>query len=100
MEKILTAEEFIQDYWDVDCDFMESMTEQLDNCSGFGFDNIPDLMEKFANYQAERMYSEEEVLNFTQIILSQYIIGNTNIEQLDLLKETLHIFKYENLELL
>jgi hypothetical protein len=53
-----------------------------------------------AKWQAERMYSEEEVLNFTQIILSQYIIGNTNIEQLDLLKETLHIFKYENLELL
>ena len=46
-----------------------------------------------AKYQAERMYSEEEVLNFTQIILSQYAVGNTNIEQLDLLKETLHIFK-------
>ena len=46
-----------------------------------------------ANWQAERMYSEEEVLNFTQIILSQYAVGNTNIEQLDLLKETLHIFK-------
>ena len=53
-----------------------------------------------AKWQSERMYSEEEVLNFTQIILSQYIVGNTNIEQLDLLKETLHIFKYENLELL
>ena len=39
------------------------------------------------------MYSEDEVLNFTQIILSQYAVGNTNIEQLDLLKETLHIFK-------
>ena len=46
-----------------------------------------------AKYQTERMYSEEEVLNFTQIILSQYSVGNTNIEQLDLLKETLHIFK-------
>ena len=46
-----------------------------------------------AQWQQERMYSEDEVLNFTQIILSQYIIGNTNIEQLDLLKETLHIFK-------
>ena len=46
-----------------------------------------------AEWQAERMYSEEEVLNFTQIILSQYSVGNTNIEQLDLLKETLHIFK-------
>ena len=46
-----------------------------------------------AKWQAERMYSEEEVLKFTQIILSQYAVGNTNIDQLDLLKETLHIFK-------
>jgi hypothetical protein len=53
MEKILTAEEFIQDYWDVDCDFMESMREQLDNCSGFGFDNVPDLMAQFAKYHVE-----------------------------------------------
>ena len=47
----------------------------------------------FVYFLNDRMYSEEEVLNFTQIILSQYIVGNTNIEQLDLLKETLHIFK-------
>jgi len=53
MKKILTAEEFIQDYWDVDCDFMESMREQLDNCSGFGFDNIPDLMAQFAKYHVK-----------------------------------------------
>ena len=46
-----------------------------------------------AKWQAGRMYSEDEVLNFTQIILSQYAVGNTNIDQLDLLKETLHIFK-------
>jgi hypothetical protein len=36
---------------------------------------------------------EKEVLNFTQIVLSQYKFGNTNIEQLDLLKETLQLFK-------
>jgi hypothetical protein len=47
----------------------------------------------FVYFLNDRMYSEEEVLNFTQIILSQYIVGNTNIAQLDLLKETLHIFK-------
>ena len=52
-----------------------------------------DAFKDGAKWQAERMYSEEEVLNFTQIILSQYSVGNTNIEQLDLLKETLHIFK-------
>jgi hypothetical protein len=38
-------------------------------------------------------YSEEEVLEFTQTIIQQYKFGNTNIEQLDLLKETLELFK-------
>jgi hypothetical protein len=41
----------------------------------------------------EIMFSEEEVLNFTQTIIMQYKFGNTNIEQLDLLKETLQLFK-------
>jgi hypothetical protein len=38
-------------------------------------------------------YSEEEVLNFTQTMIMQYKFGNTNIEQMDLLKETLQLFK-------
>jgi hypothetical protein len=38
-------------------------------------------------------YSEEEVLNFTQTMIQQYKFGNTNIEQLDLLKESLEKFK-------
>lgn len=46
-----------------------------------------------AKWYEKRSFSEEEVLNFTQIILSQYKVGNTNIEQLDLLKETLQQFK-------
>jgi hypothetical protein len=41
----------------------------------------------------QKGYSEEEVLNFTQTMLMQYKFGNTNIEQLDLLKETLEQFK-------
>ena len=41
----------------------------------------------------QRGYSEEEVLEFTQTIIQQYKLGNTNIEQLDLLKETLELFK-------
>jgi hypothetical protein len=41
----------------------------------------------------EIMYSEEEVLNFTQTMIMQYKFGNTNIEQMDLLKETLQLFK-------
>jgi hypothetical protein len=66
MEKILAAEEFIQDYLDVDCDFMESMTTQLDNCSGFGFDNIPDLMVEFAKYHVEAaLKAASEKINLT-----------------------------------
>jgi hypothetical protein len=43
--------------------------------------------------QDKNKYSEEEVLEFTQTIIQQYKLGNTNIEQLDLLKETLEQFK-------
>jgi hypothetical protein len=64
----------------------------------FGLDNTTKYREilgfiQGAKWQAERMYSEEEVLNFTQTILMQYKFGNTNIEQIDLLKETLEQFK-------
>jgi hypothetical protein len=48
---------------------------------------------KFSKWQQERSYSEEEVLNFTQTMLMQYKFGNTNIEQMDLLKETFQLFK-------
>jgi hypothetical protein len=41
----------------------------------------------------QQCYSEEEVLNFTQTMIMQYKFGNTNIEQMDLLKETLQLFK-------
>jgi len=43
--------------------------------------------------QDNKLYSEEEVLKFTQTIIQQYKFGNTNIEQMDLLKETLQLFK-------
>jgi len=46
-----------------------------------------------AKWQQERSYSEEEVLNFTQTMLMQYKFGNTNIEQMDLLRETFQLFK-------
>jgi len=41
----------------------------------------------------EEKYSQEEVLKFSGIVLSQYKGGNTNIEQTNLLKETLQLFK-------
>ena len=49
--------------------------------------------EKMKQEQDKKLYSEEEVLEFTQTIIQQYKLGNTNIEQLDLLKETLELFK-------
>jgi hypothetical protein len=59
---------------------------------GISINDLQRLM-LLSKQQQETMYSEEEVLNFTQIVLSQYKFGNTNIEQMDLLKETLQQFK-------
>ena len=75
---------------------VEYLVEQLERI-GFSTNNIVEFenevqiskeMEK-----QQKGYSEEEVLNFTQTIIQQYKSGNTNIEQLDLLKETLQLFK-------
>ena len=52
-----------------------------------------DSFEDVTKYKKERMYSKEEVLNFTQTMLMQYKFGNTNIEQMDLLRETFQLFK-------
>jgi hypothetical protein len=48
---------------------------------------------KWQQEQDKNKFSEEEVLNFTQTMIMQYKFGNTNIEQMDLLKETLQLFK-------
>ena len=58
--------------------------------------NAPSRINAFiqgAKWQAEIMYSDEDVLKFTQTIISQYKSGNTNIENIDLLTETLEKFK-------
>ena len=41
----------------------------------------------------ERMYSEEEVIEFTMNMISQYVVGNTNIWDRDRLRETLLLKK-------
>jgi hypothetical protein len=48
---------------------------------------------KWQQEQDKNLYSEEDLLKFTQTIIMQYKFGNTNIEQIDLLKETLEQFK-------
>ena len=59
---------------------------------GISINDLQRLM-LLSKQQQERSYSEEEVLNFTQTTIIQYKFGNTNIEQMDLLKETLQQFK-------
>jgi hypothetical protein len=46
-----------------------------------------------AKYKEERMYSEEEVIEFTMNMISQYVVGNTNIWDRDRLKESLLLKK-------
>ena len=46
--KISIAEEFIMDYWDVDCEFVEDIRKQMSKMRGIDFNNIPDLMIEFA----------------------------------------------------
>jgi hypothetical protein len=48
---------------------------------------------KYQQEQDKNKFSEEEVLKFTQTILMQYKFGNTDIEQMDLLRETFQLFK-------
>ena len=69
--------------------------ETLEEVAERKFQNIGDrlIFEEGAKWQQERSYSEEEVLEFTQTMIMQYKFGNTNIEQMDLLKETLQLFK-------
>ena len=58
------------------------------------WDKAEKLFQQAKEMEREQQgYSEEEVLEFTQTIIQQYKFGNTNIEQLDLLKETLQLFK-------
>jgi hypothetical protein len=66
----------------------------VDELKKFGT-HIPKLWFKNAKEMENQQqgYSEEEVLNFTQTMIMQYKFGNTNIEQMDLLKETLQKFK-------
>jgi hypothetical protein len=58
MRRIPPVDEFFMEYLGVDCDFMESMREQLDECSGFDFGTISDTMIEFAKRHAEDALKE------------------------------------------
>ena len=93
MNKIPTAEEFFMEYLDVDCDFMESMREQLDKCSGFNFDIITDIMLEFAklhvqaaleaaSYNAEITWDALPVIGDFQIIDKDSILTAYPLENI------------------
>jgi hypothetical protein len=46
-----------------------------------------------AKWNERRCYTEEEVIEFTMNMISQYVVGNTNIWDRDRLKETLLLKK-------
>lgn len=54
-----SAEDFIQEYLDVDNDFVESMKEQMSRLRGFDFYNIPDLMIQFAKFHVKAAVKEQ-----------------------------------------
>ena len=51
------------------------------------------FIETIKEWQQEKMYSEEEVIEFTMKMISQYVFGNTNIWDRDRLKESLLVKK-------
>lgn len=75
-----TLEEFIK----------KSYLSRLEDDLSVGFG---DGIKLGAKWQEERMYSEEEVIEFTMNMISQYVVGNTNIWDRDRLKESLLLKK-------
>ena len=72
---------------------VEFLVEQLFELRNPTLNQIEIIEQAKEIEKQQKGYSEEEVLNFTQTMLMQYKFGNTNIEQLDLLKETLEQFE-------
>lgn len=79
MNKIPAAEEFIEKYLDVDCDFMESVRSQMSKMFGFNFDNIPDLMIEFAKLHVKAAL--EAAADKAKVVDDPYsYCGNTGSE--------------------
>ena len=53
MEKMLTPEEYIQNRYDLNSEQLDGWREQMVHLKGFNFDNIPDLMDAYANYKSK-----------------------------------------------
>ena len=72
---------------------MKQTAEELISSMGWNYENTETSARFVAEHCVKNFYTEEEVLNFTQTMLMQYKFGNTNIEQIDLLRETFQLFK-------
>lgn len=72
---------------------MKQTAEELISSMGWNYENTETSARFVAEHCVKNFYTEEEVLNFTQTMLMQYKFGNTNIEQMDLLRETFQLFK-------
>jgi len=66
MNRIPPVDEFFMEYLGVDCDFMESMRNQLDKCSGFDFGTITDTMLEFTKLHVEAALKEASEKAYAQ----------------------------------
>lgn len=83
--KIPTTEVFIQEYLGASNEFMESMREQIDECSGFNWDNITDFMIEFTRLHVEACQSQichqmdlqlNESQDAQEIVMNAYPLEN------------------------
>lgn len=72
---------------------MKQTAEELISSMGWNYENTETSARFVAEHCVKNFYTEQEVLKFTQTMLMQYKFGNTNIEQMDLLRETFQLFK-------
>jgi hypothetical protein len=89
MSKILPIDIFFMEYLNVDCDFMESMREQLDKCSGFNFGTITDTIQEYtklhvqaalkAAYQNATVEEQEIYDSLNGDSWNQYIVNKNSI---------------------
>lgn len=72
---------------------MKQTAEELISSMGWNYENTETSARFVAEHCVKNFYTEQEVLKFTQTMLMQYKFGNTNIEQMDLLRETFQLFR-------
>jgi len=74
-------------------DDVEKLADKLISCSDFiDVLLVKEVWKSGYNKAKEKYkYTEEDVIDFTMKMISQYVVGNTNIWNKDMLKETLSL---------